>query len=105
MIHLGQTDLSSQGLIFSIVVILLINLVFFLFLFSLLAHNLTMNGAWHLFLDRVGQSYLWTCQRNPRCRPLGLEFHPVARTTSCPGSRGVIPREQEAALQAFYRRR
>ena len=60
MIRLGQTDLSSQGLIFSIVIILLTNLVFFLFLFSLLAHDLTLAGAWHLFLNRVGQSYLWT---------------------------------------------
>jgi len=60
MIRLGQTDLSSQGLIFSIVVILLTNLVFFLFLFSLLAHDLAMTGAWHLFLDRIGQSYIWT---------------------------------------------
>jgi hypothetical protein len=60
MVHLGQTDLSSQGLVFSIVVILLINLVFFLFLFGMLAHNLTMAGAGNLFLHRVGQSYLFT---------------------------------------------
>ena len=60
MFHLGQTDLSSQGIIFSGVVILLINLVFFLFLFSLLAHNLTMVDAGKHFLRRVGQSYLYT---------------------------------------------
>jgi hypothetical protein len=60
MIRLGQTDLTSQGLIFSIVVILLINLVFFLCLFSLLAHNLTMAGAVNLFLDRVAKAYLFT---------------------------------------------
>jgi hypothetical protein len=60
MLHLGQTDLSSQGLFFSAVIILLINLVFFLFLFSLLAHNLTLAGAGRLFLHRVGQSYLFT---------------------------------------------
>jgi len=59
MVRLGQTDLSSQGVVFSIVVILLINLVFFLFLFSLLTHNLTMMGAGNLFLGRVGQSYLF----------------------------------------------
>jgi hypothetical protein len=59
MIHLRQTDLSSQGYVFSIVIILLINLIFFLFLFALLAHNLTMAGAGHLFLDRVGKSYLF----------------------------------------------
>jgi hypothetical protein len=60
MIHLGQTDLSSQGLIFSIVVLLLTNLVFFLFLFSLLAHGMTMMDSGHLFLHRVGQSYVFT---------------------------------------------
>jgi hypothetical protein len=60
MIRLGQTDLTSQGLIFSIVVILLINLIFFLFLFSLLAHKLTMAGAVHLLLDRVTKAYLIT---------------------------------------------
>ncbi|MCE0522020.1 MAG: hypothetical protein LV480_03835 [Methylacidiphilales bacterium] len=60
MVRLGQTDLSSQGIIFSIVVILLINLVFFLFLFSLLAHDLTMVGAGKLFLNRIGQSYILT---------------------------------------------
>jgi len=38
---------------------LLINLVFFLFLFSVLAHNLTMAGAGNLFLDRVEKSYLF----------------------------------------------
>lgn len=60
MVHLGQTDLSSQGLVFSAVIILLINLVFFLFLFSLLAHDLTMAGAGKLFLYRVGQAYIFT---------------------------------------------
>ena len=60
MIHLMQTDLWRQGLFFSIVIILLINLVFFLFLFGILAHNLTMEGAGKFFLDRVGKSYLWS---------------------------------------------
>jgi hypothetical protein len=60
MVHLGQTDLSSQGLVFSVVVILLINLVFFFFLFAMLAHNLTMAGAGQLFLHRTGQSYAIT---------------------------------------------
>jgi hypothetical protein len=59
MLHLGQTDLSSQGLFFSVIVILLINLVFFLFLFSVLAHDLTLVGAGKLFLHRTGQSYLF----------------------------------------------
>jgi hypothetical protein len=60
MFHFGQTDLSSQGIFFSGVIILLINLVVMLFLFSLLAHDLTMAGAGKLFLDRVEQSYLFT---------------------------------------------
>jgi hypothetical protein len=59
MLHLGQTDLSSQGVVFSIVVILLINLVFFLFLFGVLAHDLTLAGAGELFLRRTGQCYVW----------------------------------------------
>ena len=59
MMHLGQTDLSSQGLVFSVVVILLINLLFFLVLFTLLAHNLTLVSAGNLFLHRVGESYLF----------------------------------------------
>jgi hypothetical protein len=60
MFHFNQTDLSSQGVIFSGVIILLINLAFFLLLCSLLAHDLTMAGAGRLFLNRVGQSYLFT---------------------------------------------
>ena len=59
MIRLGQTDLTSQGVIFSIVIILLTNLIFFLFLFSLLAHSLTLSGAGDLFLRRVGASYVF----------------------------------------------
>jgi hypothetical protein len=42
------------------VVILLINLLFFLVLFTLLAHGLTWTAAWHLFLQRTGQAYLYT---------------------------------------------
>jgi len=60
MFHRGQTDLTSQGIIFSGVIILLINLIFFLFLFSLLAHDLTLAGAGRLFLDRVGRVYIFT---------------------------------------------
>lgn len=60
MVRLGQTDLSSQGLIFSLVVILLTNLVFFLFLFAVLAHNLSWGASGNLFLHRVGESYVMT---------------------------------------------
>ena len=58
MMHLKQTDLSSQGFLFSGVLILMINLVFFLLLFGLLAHELTWAGAGHLFLGRTGQAYI-----------------------------------------------
>jgi hypothetical protein len=60
MFHLKQTDLSSQGILFSLVIISMINLLFFLFLFSILAHDLTMAGAGHLFLERVGSAYIFT---------------------------------------------
>jgi len=58
MIHLRQTDLSGEGYIFSGVVILLMNMLAVLLLFSLLAHDLPMAGR--LLLHRVGQSYTWT---------------------------------------------
>ena len=57
MFHFGQTDLTTQGIIFSAVIILLFNLVVFLLLFSLLAHNLTLSAAGQLFLDRTVKSY------------------------------------------------
>jgi hypothetical protein len=60
MFHLGQTDITTQGVIFSAVVILLINLIFFLCLFGLLAHDVTLLGAGKIFSHRVGQSYLFT---------------------------------------------
>jgi hypothetical protein len=60
MVRLGQTDLSSQGIIFSLVIILLTNLVFFLFLFAMLAHNLTWTDSGELFLHRVGDAYIFT---------------------------------------------
>jgi len=60
MMHLKQTDLSSQGFVFSFVVIGLINLLMFLILFSILAHDLPMLQAGKLFLHRTGQAYLIT---------------------------------------------
>ncbi len=59
MLRIEQTDISSQGYLFSGVVIVLINLLIVLFLLSLLAHDLTMAGAGELFLHRVGQSYVF----------------------------------------------
>lgn len=66
MMHLGQTDLTSQGLVFSCVIILLINLIFFLFFFSILAHNMTMQGAGMLFLNKVVESYVFAGQEIQR---------------------------------------
>ncbi len=60
MLHLKQSDLSSQGFIFSIVVILLINLVMFLVVFALLAHDMTFAQIGTGFLHRVGQAYVIT---------------------------------------------
>jgi len=57
MFHTGQTDLTSQGFVFSAVVIVLINLIFFLILFALLAHDA---GAWKFLLNRTGDAYLYT---------------------------------------------
>jgi hypothetical protein len=60
MMHLKQSDLSSQGFVFSFVIIGLINLMMFLILFSLLAHGLTMVDVGKLFLQRTGQAYVLT---------------------------------------------
>jgi hypothetical protein len=57
MLHLEQTDLSSQGYIFSGVIIMLFNLMIVLFLLSVLTHDLGMAG--HLFLRRTGECYLF----------------------------------------------
>ena len=59
MFHLGQTDITTQGVLFSAVVILLINLIFFLVLFGLLAHDTTLLDAGKIFLHHVGDSYLF----------------------------------------------
>jgi hypothetical protein len=60
MAHTGQTDLTSQGLIFSVVIILMMNLLAMLLFFAVLAHDLTWTGSGHLFLHRIGDSYLFT---------------------------------------------
>jgi hypothetical protein len=60
MFHTGQTDLTSQGFVFSAVVIVLINLIFFLLLFALLAQDMTMAQSGHLFLRRTGDAYITT---------------------------------------------
>ena len=60
MFHLEQTDLSSQGILFSAVIILLFNLIFVLLLLSILTHDMRMAG--NLFLQRTGHSYLFTWQ-------------------------------------------
>ncbi len=58
MMHMGQTDLSREGFVFSWVIIALINFFAFLILFTLLSHNLSSAGS--LFWHRIQQSYLFT---------------------------------------------
>ncbi len=60
MMHLKQTDLSSQGFVFSFAVIAAINLLMFLVVFALLAHGVTSGDVARLFLERVKESYLVT---------------------------------------------
>ncbi len=67
MMHLRQTDLTSQGYIFSAVVIALVNLLALLVFFALLAHELTLAGAGELFLHRVGSAYIFTGNEMARC--------------------------------------
>jgi len=58
MFHLRQTDLTSQGIIFSLVIILVFNLAVILAPASLLTHNL--KGAGQTFVHCVSQSYVFT---------------------------------------------
>ena len=60
MLHLKQSDLSSQGFIFSLVVIAMINLLMFLVVFALLAHDMTWAEIGTRILHRVGQTYAIT---------------------------------------------
>lgn len=60
MMHFKQTDLSSQGFIFSGVVIALINLLIMLLFFAVLAHDLSWTGAGELFLRRMEGAYIFT---------------------------------------------
>ena len=60
MMHLKQTDLSSQGFIFSLAVIAAINLLMFLIVFTLLAHGMTFAAAGQHFLGRVTETYVFT---------------------------------------------
>lgn len=57
MLHPRQTDLSGEGYIFSGVIIALMNLLTMVLLLSVLVHDFTM--AWHLFLHRSGQCYIF----------------------------------------------
>ncbi len=58
MFHLRQTDLTSQGILFSGTIILLFNLIIFLLFFSLL--NRDVKKSSQLFLERTRQSYVYT---------------------------------------------
>jgi hypothetical protein len=56
MAHRKQTDLANEGVFFSFVIILLINLLAFLLLLSLLSHG-GLPAAARLLADHAGQSY------------------------------------------------
>jgi hypothetical protein len=56
ILHSHQTDLSREGYPFSIVVILLFNLLFFLLLLSLLTHDFAR--SWTTFVHRSGHCYI-----------------------------------------------
>lgn len=56
MLRIEQTDISSQGYLFSSVVILLINLLIVLFLLSILTHDMRMTGQ--IFLQRTSHCYV-----------------------------------------------
>jgi hypothetical protein len=59
MAHRRQTDLTGQGIVFSFVIILLINLLMFLILLSLMTHG-GLAGAMRELADLTGQSYAAT---------------------------------------------
>jgi hypothetical protein len=59
MAHRRQTDLTNEGIFFSFVIILLINMLAFLLLLSLLTHDGVL-GAGRLLVDHTGQAYSWT---------------------------------------------
>jgi hypothetical protein len=60
MMHSRQTDLTSQGVVFSWTIIAVINLLIFLVVFTLLAHSMTFASAGQHFLDRVARCYAIT---------------------------------------------
>jgi len=60
MFHLRQTDLTSQGLLFSATIILFFNLLIFLLFFPLLTHDLKKSG--YDFWRRTTQAYVYTGQ-------------------------------------------
>jgi len=60
MLHLRQSDLTSQGIIFSFVVIALINLLIFLLVFALLAHGLTLAAIGQRLLGHIARAYVLT---------------------------------------------
>jgi hypothetical protein len=57
MIKKGQSDLTSQGTFFSLVIIFSVNLAFGLFFFVLVAEPITWGFFWDTFSLRLGQCY------------------------------------------------
>lgn len=60
MFHKRQTDLTSQGILFSLVIILLFNLLLFLLFFGLLSHDFKKSSQ--MLIQRADQCY--TCMWN-----------------------------------------
>ena len=60
MMHLGQTDLSREGYVFSVVVILFINLAIFLIVLGALTHDFRKSSQ--TFLQRARLCYVVTGQ-------------------------------------------
>jgi hypothetical protein len=58
MMHLKQTDLSSQGFVFSFAVIAAINLLMFLVVSALLAHGVAFSESAQHLLNRVELAYV-----------------------------------------------
>jgi len=60
MMHFKQTDLTSQGIIFSVAIIAAINLLVFLVVLAFLAHGKTFGDVALLFVEKVKESYYVT---------------------------------------------
>ena len=60
LLTVSQPDVKSQGALFSIVVIYLINLLTMLVTAALLSQSLTFATLAQIFNDKLPASYVWT---------------------------------------------